>query len=77
MSKDLISAKKKKKIIKTLGISDNCKSNCCDKYTKSEKKRCARCPMYDLIKKIAQEKLEDCRIEGLIDKKIDRLNYKT
>lgn len=52
--KDLsLKKKNKKKIIKSLGIADNCKTNCCDKYTKSEKKRCARCPMYDLIKKIA------------------------
>lgn len=54
MPKDLsLKKKNKKKIIKSLGIADNCKTNCCDKYTKSEKKRCARCPMYDLIKKIA------------------------
>ena len=31
----------------------NCKSSCCEKYMKSESKRCSRCPMYDLIKKIA------------------------
>ncbi len=54
MSKEVtIKKKDKKKIIKSLGISDNCKTSCCDKYMKSEKKRCSRCPMYDLIKKIA------------------------
>jgi len=45
--------KDKKKLIKKLNISDNCKSSCCEKYMKSESKRCSRCPMYDLIKKIA------------------------
>lgn len=44
---------KKKKSIKALGIAKNCKSSCCDKYMKSEKKRCSKCPMFDLIKKIA------------------------
>jgi hypothetical protein len=45
--------KEKKILIKKLNISDNCKSSCCEKYKKSENKRCARCPMYDLLKKIA------------------------
>jgi hypothetical protein len=42
---------KKKKLLKDIKVAENCKSKCCDKYTKSENKRCARCPMFDLIKK--------------------------
>lgn len=45
---------KKKDLIKKLKISDNCKSSCCEKYMKSEKKRCKKCPMFDLIKKIKE-----------------------
>jgi len=30
-----------------------CKETCCEKYLKSEKKRCSRCPCFDLIKKVA------------------------
>jgi len=29
------------------------KSKCCDKYKKSEKKRCKRCPCFDLLQKVA------------------------
>jgi len=43
---------KKKDLIKKLKVSSNCKSHCCEKYMKSEKKRCKKCPMLDLIKKI-------------------------
>lgn len=43
--------KEYKKLLKKLKISDNCKSKCCEKYQKSEDKRCARCPMFDLIEK--------------------------
>jgi hypothetical protein len=42
---------KKKEILKKLKVAENCKSSCCEKYKKSEKKRCSRCPMFDLIKK--------------------------
>jgi hypothetical protein len=44
---------KKKEILKKIKIkvAENCKSSCCEKYKKSEKKRCSRCPMFDLIKK--------------------------
>ncbi len=36
---------------KMLKIAKDCKSKCCEKYKKSEDKRCKRCPMFDLIKK--------------------------
>jgi hypothetical protein len=29
------------------------KKKCCKKYKKSEKKRCKKCPCFDLIKKVA------------------------
>ncbi len=47
--------KKKKKKIDTLDKIKNaekCKSRCCDKYKKGEKKRCDNCPMFDLKKKV-------------------------
>lgn len=44
---------KKKELLATLKIAENCKSKCCDKYMKGEKKRCSRCPMFDLIKKVS------------------------
>jgi ferric iron reductase protein FhuF len=31
--------------------ADKCKSSCCEKYKKGEKKRCGNCPMFDLKKK--------------------------
>ncbi|MCZ8196242.1 MAG: hypothetical protein O9267_01390 [Flavobacterium sp.] len=43
---------KKNDLIKKLKVSNKCKSSCCEKYIKSEKKRCKKCPMFDLIKKI-------------------------
>ncbi|HSD09098.1 hypothetical protein [Flavobacterium sp.] len=49
--KDKKKKKDKKEILKKLKAGDNCKSTCCEKYMKSEKKRCSRCPMFDLIKK--------------------------
>lgn len=33
--------------------AEKCKSSCCDKYKKGEKKRCANCPMFDLKKKLS------------------------
>ncbi|MBF6607459.1 MAG: hypothetical protein ITG00_01835 [Flavobacterium sp.] len=30
-----------------------CKTECCEKYKKREDKRCKRCPMFDLIAKVA------------------------
>lgn len=45
--------KKKKELLVALKMADNCKSKCCDKYKKCEAKRCGRCPMFDLIKKVA------------------------
>lgn len=29
------------------------KKKCCDKYKKAEKKRCKKCPCFDLIQKVA------------------------
>jgi hypothetical protein len=45
--------KDKKEILKKIKVAENCKSKCCDKYKKGEKKRCDRCPMFDLFKKTA------------------------
>lgn len=45
--------KKKKLLLRDLNIKQNCKSSCCNKYKKGEKKRCSRCPMHDLLKKIS------------------------
>jgi len=48
---------KKKRILKLLEnncqINEKCKSSCCKKYKKSERKRCKKCPCYDLMKKVA------------------------
>ncbi|QKJ62085.1 MULTISPECIES: hypothetical protein [Flavobacterium] len=44
---------KKKELLKKIKVAENCKSSCCEKYMKSEKKRCSRCPMFDLLKKTA------------------------
>jgi hypothetical protein len=45
--------KDKKKILQDIKVAENCKSTCCEKYKKREDKRCKRCPMFDLIKKVA------------------------
>lgn len=48
--------KKKKKIqniLDKIKKPSNCKSNCCEKYKKGEKKRCGSCPMFDLLKKVS------------------------
>ncbi|OYX82362.1 MAG: hypothetical protein B7Y83_15045 [Flavobacteriales bacterium 32-34-25] len=45
--------KKKKEALNVIKKVENCKSSCCEKFKKSESKRCKRCPMYDLIKKVA------------------------
>lgn len=48
---------KKKKQIKNILANikkpSSCKSNCCEKYKKGEKKRCGSCPMFDLLKKVS------------------------
>jgi len=49
--KKLLKKKDKKKFLTDIKVADNCKSSCCEKYKKSENKRCGRCPMFDLIKK--------------------------
>jgi len=45
--------KKNKDILENIKKLENCKSTCCEKFKKSEKKRCSRCPMFDLLKKTA------------------------
>tara|TARA_R110002049_G_scaffold112299_1_gene261712 strand:- start:4447 stop:4617 length:171 start_codon:yes stop_codon:yes gene_type:complete len=50
--------KKKKKALKKLQktttvVACNVKSKCCEKFKKSENKRCKKCPCFDLIKKVA------------------------
>ncbi|RYZ84902.1 MAG: hypothetical protein EOP06_17200 [Proteobacteria bacterium] len=44
-----------KKLVKKLKISDKCKSSCCEKYKKSEDKRCKLCPKFDLIEKFTSK----------------------
>jgi len=52
--------KQKKLLLKSLLISDDCKSECCEKYKKSEDKRCKKCPMFDIFKKLNKiESLQD------------------
>ncbi|MCM4162261.1 hypothetical protein DHC50_01500 [Arenibacter sp. A80] len=34
-------------------VPTGCKTKCCEKYKKSESKRCNRCPCFDLIQKVA------------------------
>ncbi|WP_177208976.1 hypothetical protein [Bizionia echini] len=51
--------KKQKKALKALreaGIisaEKKVKSKCCEKYLKCEKKRCGKCPCFDLLQKVA------------------------
>ncbi|WP_299548126.1 hypothetical protein [Seonamhaeicola sp.] len=47
--------KKAVKKLKSLGIitTDKVKNSCCKKFKKGEKKRCKKCPCYDLLKKVA------------------------
>jgi len=35
------------------GILGEVKDECCEKFMKSEKKRCEKCPCFDLLMKIA------------------------
>jgi len=51
--KHLSKKKHEKLLLKIHKIAEDCKSECCEKYKKSEKKRCKRCPMFDLLKKYA------------------------
>ena len=48
--------KHKKLLLKTHKIAENCKSDCCEKYKKAEDKRCKKCPMFDLLKKLNKMK---------------------
>lgn len=47
--KDKKKKKKQKLLLAEIKFAENCKSKCCEKYIKSEKKRCKRCPMFDLL----------------------------
>ena len=54
--KDKKKCKKKQKkelLLAKIKVAENCKSKCCGKFEKGENKRCGRCPMFDLIKKVA------------------------
>lgn len=42
-----------KNILANIKKTSNCKSSCCEKYKKGEKKRCGSCPMFDLLKKVS------------------------
>ncbi|MDX1363624.1 hypothetical protein [Arenibacter latericius] len=44
--------KKQKKLLKAMA-PPGCKTKCCEKYLKSESKRCKRCPCFDLMAKVA------------------------
>lgn len=44
---------KKEKKERALTAEKKCKPKCCKKYKKSESKRCTKCPMFDLLKKVA------------------------
>jgi len=45
--------KLKKALLRELPPTGKVKSKCCEKYKKSEKKRCKKCPCFDLMKKVA------------------------
>ncbi|WP_008636748.1 hypothetical protein [Bizionia argentinensis] len=51
--------KKQKKALKSLQEAGyitaerKVKSKCCEKYKKSEKKRCGKCPCFDLLQEVA------------------------
>jgi len=50
--------KLKKERLETLKIKGHdslgkVKTKCCKKYKKSEKKRCKKCPCFDLLKEVA------------------------
>jgi len=50
--------KKQKTILKKIEkfgitIPNKVKSSCCEKYKKSEDKRCKKCPCFDLLKEVA------------------------
>lgn len=47
----------RKLLLKNLKIAENCKSKCCKKYKDNEEKRCKRCPMFDLFKKLKEKNL--------------------
>jgi hypothetical protein len=45
--------KKEQKALLKAMAPHGCKTKCCDKYKKSEDKRCKRCPCFDLLKEQA------------------------
>tara|TARA_R110002049_G_scaffold97296_1_gene237238 strand:- start:3588 stop:3782 length:195 start_codon:yes stop_codon:yes gene_type:complete len=45
--------KKEQKTALKAMVPLGCKTKCCDKYKKSESKRCNRCPCFDLMQKVA------------------------
>jgi len=45
--------KREQKAILKAMVPEGCKTKCCEKYKKSESKRCGRCPCFDLVKKVA------------------------
>jgi hypothetical protein len=53
--KDKKRKKKKIEILTNQGLSSlgKVKSKCCKKYKKAEKKRCKKCPCFDLMKQVA------------------------
>lgn len=50
-SKDFLKKLERKALQKR--IPEKCKTKCCEKYEKSELKRCGRCPCYDLLQRVA------------------------
>lgn len=46
-------AQKKQALMANVIVVENRKSKCCGKFKKGEHKRCGRCPMFDLIHKVA------------------------
>lgn len=58
MGKKKKNKKLKKDRIKNLKVSGfetlgHVKSKCCKKFKKAERKRCKKCPCFDLLKKVA------------------------
>ena len=40
------------KLAQSGGTPRSCKPKCCKKYQKCERKRCKKCPCFDLLKKL-------------------------
>lgn len=54
-NKNITLRKKRLKKLSEDGVNalGKVKNKCCKKYKKAEKKRCKKCPCFDLIKKVA------------------------